>query len=399
VKRAIKVIHRQETLDFNEDRFADLFGVSARHLRRVFVKEIGKTPKQLSSENRLVLARKLLVETNLTITEIAFASGFNSIRRFNDSFKNRFYRSPSKIRRNRVSDSAPLTISLAYRPPFDFEGLIHFYKTHQVGELERFQDGKMFRIVSVGDKVGEICISNDPNHFRLWVEIAIPDLSMIHTIIAKVRALFDLDSDPIIIANCLEKDPEIRKLLKKHVGIRLPSGWDAFEVGVSAILGQFVSVDRGRGLVAELIDMVGEDSGRKIGDRPIKLFPSPSKLASADLRKLRTTSARKETLISFASLVAQGKLKLEETQDVDKFLKAVTAIRGIGPWTATYMALKVLRHTDAFPVTDLIIARALQRHSKESIELMRPWRGYVASLFWREYSETLKKRTRRKQCV
>ncbi|HUP57369.1 MAG TPA: Ada metal-binding domain-containing protein [Bdellovibrionota bacterium] len=396
VRRAIKMINSLETLELDEDRFAEQFGVSARHLRRVFIEEIGKTPKQLAFENRLNLARKLLTETSLPIAEVAFAAGFRSIRRFNDAFKGRFGRRPSEIRRLRAREGAPLRISLPYRPPFDFEGLLASYRNHRIGLLERFEEGKMHRVVALGGKVGEISISNDPEASRLLVDIDFPDTSMIHSIISRVRALFDLDSDPVIIANCMEGDPGLKALLRKCPGIRLPSGWDGFEVAVSAILGQLVSVERGRALVADLIELLGEDSGRRLDGKPIRLFPTPERLASADLASLKSTGVRKQTLKAFAAEVASSRLSLDPAQDVDRFIEQVLSIRGIGPWTASYMALKVLRHTDAFPSTDLILARALEIHAKEAVEKAAPWRGYAAALLWRSYAKSLTSRASRR---
>jgi len=397
VQRAVKILHRPQALDLNEDRFAALFGVSARHLRRLFIDELGKTPKQLSSENRLNLSRQLLTETPLAVSEVAHASGFQSLRRFNDAFRERFKKSPSEIRRHKTSNDKGLRLSLAYRPPFDYEGLLRIYKSHQTGGLEWFEGEKMFRVVALNGKVGTVSISNDPEHARLWLDIDFPDPTLIPEIVARTRALFDLDSDPLIIANSLESDPAIGKLLRRHPGIRLPSGWDPFEVAVSAILGQLVSVDFGRTLVNDLIELTGRDSGLMRDGVTIKLFPTPYDLAEADLTSLKTTGVRKQTLRDFARAVADGKLSLESTQNVDEFVAAVRAIRGIGPWTANYMAMKVLRHTDAFPATDLILARALSLHSAEALEAMSPWRGYVAALFWRAYSGKLKKSPSRRK--
>ncbi|MGZ5278866.1 MAG: DNA-3-methyladenine glycosylase 2 family protein [Pseudobdellovibrionaceae bacterium] len=394
VQRAVKMLHHQETIQFDEDKFARLFGVTARHLRRLFVEEIGKTPKQLSFENRLNLSRKLITETALPISEIAYASGFQSIRRFNDAFKDRFKKSPTAIRRSPLSQSDILKISLPYRPPFDFEGLLFFYRTHQVGNLEWYEAGKMGRIIKHGRKIGTITISNDAKNSNLFVEIDFPDTSVIPTVISKVRSLFDLDSDPVIIANSLEIDPGLKKILKKFPGIRLPSGWDPFEVAVGAILGQLVSVSFAKTLLGDLIELLGEDSGLKRDGKDIKLFPSPQTIATSNLNGLKTTTARKNALIAFSKAVSDKKLSLESTQDVDLFLKTVLAIPGIGPWTANYMALKVIRHTDAFPETDLILARALEIHPKEKIALMSPWRGYAAILLWREYSTSLRKNRR-----
>lgn len=383
VQRAVKVINSQETIDFNEDRFARKFGVTARHLRRLFAEEIGKTPKQLAFENRLNLARKLIVETALPMTEVAFAAGFSSIRRFNSAFKERFKTRPSGVRRDKNALKGGLKILVPYRPPFDFAGLMESYENHRVGDLEWFQDGKMHRIVSLNGKIGEVAISNNEKKLGLEVEISFPDTSVIHLIIARVRDLFDLNSDPVMIANVLEKDPGVKKLLGRSPGIRLPSGWDPFEISVAAILGQLVSVGFGRSLVHDLIEISGRDSKLVRSGRKVKLFPSPQEIIKADLQGLRTTGARKRTLVAFCRAVAEGEISLEPTQDVDAFIQKAMRIKGIGPWTAQYMALKALRSTDAFPASDLILARALERHSREAIDQMRPWRGYVAALFWR----------------
>ncbi|MBC7713423.1 MAG: DNA-3-methyladenine glycosylase 2 family protein [Rhizobacter sp.] len=392
VQRAIKVLHGQETIDFDENKFADLFGVTARHLRRLFNDEIGKTPKQLSFENRLNLSRKLITETALPLTEVAFASGFNSIRRFNDAFKKRFKKNPTEIRRNKVDINSNIVVSLPYRPPFNYLGLMHIYEMHKVGKLERFVDNKMFRTIHFNGKTGQIIISNDEENSQLLVEINFPDTSMIHAIISRVRHLFDLDSDPIAIANSLEKDSAVKKILKKHPGIRLPSGWDPFEVGIATILGQLVSVEMGKSLVADLIEIAGKETKTLIDGEIVKLFPGPKEIIKADLTKLKTTNARKQTLINFSQALVDNELSLEPTQDVDVFIKKAMAIKGIGRWTADYMALKVLRNTDSFPSTDLILARTLIHHPEDIIQQMSPWRGYVAALFWREYSATLTKK-------
>ena len=392
VRRAIQSLHGQEAIELDENKFAKLFGVTARHLRRLFIEEVGKTPKQLSFENRLNLSRKLIVETNLPITEVAFASGFESIRRFNDAFKERFKKTPSEIRRNKSPSEIGLKISIPYRPPFDYEGLLKTYENHRVGDLEWFEDGKMYRIISFSKKIGMIIISNDPIQSSLIVEIDFPDTSAIHKIISRVKSMFDLDSDPLIIANTLELDPKIKNILQKYPGIRLPSGWDPFEVAISAILGQLVSIERGRSLVNDLINIAGEDSEFFIKDKQVKMFPTPEQIVNADLKNLKTTTIRKETLKNFSRAILSKKISLIPTQDIDQFLKTIKSIRGIGPWTANYIALKALRDIDTFPESDLILARALEIHSYETINKMSPWKGYVAALFWRNYSEQLKKR-------
>jgi AraC family transcriptional regulator of adaptative response / DNA-3-methyladenine glycosylase II len=257
------------------------------------------------------------------------------------------------------------------------------YKKHQVGNLEWFEDGVMHRVVAINGKVGQITISNDANDSTLVVEIDFPDISSIRTIITRVRNLFDLDSDPVIIAHTLGIDPDLKKLLQKYPGIRLPSGWDPFEVSVGVILGQVVSIERGRTLVANLIEIAGKDSGIVVNGKHVKLFPTPVEIVEADLNRLKTTQSRKQALIEFCKAVISNRISLEPTQDVEAFKEKLLAIKGIGPWTAHYIALKALRDADSLPSTDLILGKVLKVHSREALARMSPWRAYIAALLWR----------------
>lgn len=387
VQRAIKLLDQLN--DYDEEKFAARFGVSSRHLRRLFVDEIGKTPKQIYFESRLNLARKLMTETSLSLSEIAFASGFKSIRRFNDAFKDRFKRNPSELRRAKPQTKG-LVLRLAYRPPFDYRGLLFFYRAHQIGDLEWFEGDRMHRIIAFGKMAGEISIENKPDDNEIELIVDYPDTTKLPTIISRVRAMFDLDSDPLIIANALEADPSIKKILKRHQGIRIPSGWDPFEVAIATVLGQLVSVERGRALVGDLIRNLGREV--QVGERKVHLFPAPQDILKSSLSFLKTTGVRKQTLHELCRALTDETLALDPEQDVEEFTEKLLSLKGIGPWTASYMALKVLRHTDAFPGTDLILARALEIHPPEVLEKISPWRGYAASLFWREYSDKLTKK-------
>jgi AraC family transcriptional regulator of adaptative response / DNA-3-methyladenine glycosylase II len=210
-------------------------------------------------------------------------------------------------------------------------------------------------------------------------------------ILNRVRDLFDLDVDPLLIANAMGRDRRFAAMLNKHAGVRLPTGWDRFETAIATILGQLVSVAQGRRLVDDVVRLYGEPTGLEFEGKPILVFPSPEILSRADFAGLGTTGKRKATLAAFAKEVASGRISLEPTQDVEAFRLAVMAIPGIGRWTADYMALRVLGHADAFPATDLVLARALEKHSPESIEKLSPWRGYAAILLWSEYAHADKK--------
>jgi AraC family transcriptional regulator of adaptative response / DNA-3-methyladenine glycosylase II len=393
VQRALRVLAQENGLDKEEEKFAERFGLTARHLRRLFVEETGKSPKQISDAIRLNLARKLITETELPLGQVGLAAGFKSVRRFNDSFRDRFKRSPGEIRRKPLGKEEGITVSLSYRPPFDFGGLLKFYGPHRIGNLERVTESSYERIIREEKTVGRILVEDDPGNYQVLLTLDFPKPVAAGPIIAKVRALFDLDCDPILVANALEQDAAMKKLVKKHPGLRLPTGWDAFELGVATILGQFVSVEMARMLVSDLIENLGDDANYRWPDgQGVKLFPQPSTVAKSDLSFLRTTGARKRTVRNFAEAVANGSLSLDAAQNVDEFIAKLLALPGIGPWTASYMAMKLLRDPDSFPATDLILARALKIHAPELIEKMRPWRAYAAALLWSEYAQTLKKK-------
>ncbi len=398
VQRALKVLNSQETIEFNEDEFAEKFGVSARHLRKLFKDEIGKTPKQIAYENRLNLARKLIVETSLPMSEITYASGFSSIRRFNDAFKERFKKAPREIRRSKIKTPEGIHLKIPYRPPFDYEGLYESYYSHRVGRLEWFENKTMYRLLHYQKDTGYVSIKNNAELSCLEVGIYFPDSSIIHTVITKIRHMFDLDSDPIIVANSLEKQKYLKKLLKSHSGIRLPSGWDAFEISVGTILGQLVSIERGRSLVQDLIDIAGTKTHCALLNQDFMLFPTPEQIIQSDLSSLKTTRQRKQTLIDFSKALIECKLSLEPTQNISIFKENLLKIKGIGPWSAEYISLKALRDTDSFPKNDLILARALEKlsdnkNNTNTLSDQSPWRGYVAALLWKEHASTLKEKS------
>jgi len=382
VQRALNLIRDKDALASDEDAFAGKFGVSARHLRRLFLAEIGKTPKQIAFEHRLNLSRKLLVETSLPVAEVGFAAGFDSVRRFNAAFRERFKKPPSEIRRAKSSSGGPLTLTLPFRPPFDFSGLLAFYSRHAIAGLERFEPGRYTRVIHARGVSGTLSVTLDETGNRLRLAYDLADTSAIGSILNRVRRMFDLDSDPLLVANAIGEDKALSGLLRKRPGVRIPTGWDPFETAIATILGQLVSVAHGRRLVDDLVRLYGSPSGLEHEGKPILLFPDPRTLANADFAGLGTTGKRKAALAAFAAEVASGRLSLEPTQSPEDFQAKLLAIPGIGPWTADYMALRVLGHADAFPATDLVLARALAIHSKEAVARVSPWRGYAAILIW-----------------
>ncbi len=394
VQRALKLIAENKLLELNEDEFADLLGVTARHLRRLFDEEFGKTPKQISDNNRLDFARKLLTETSLPVTEIAFASGFSSIRRFNDSTKKRFHRSPSDLRKKLLSHpkGAGIYLKLSYRPPFDWKSLIHFYETHQITGIEKTTNGIYERIFKIEKTIGGIRLEYGAEQPELRLRIVTEDYKHLFRVVQKVRQMFDLDSDPIVIENCFAGSKPLLELTRKHPGLRVARGWDPFETTICSILGQLVSTEQARRLVRLLVEGYGQEVKNPFSGEKAFLFPTPERLAKESLEKLGTTQARKETIREFSRLFLEGKIRLESTQDPIAFRKALLQIPGIGPWTAEYVCLRGLGDPDAFPHSDLILKRAVKLLPDLELDRIRPWRGYAAVYLWKEYAASLSKK-------
>lgn len=397
VQRALRIIAKNNFLELNENEFADQLGVSARHLRRLFDLEIGKTPKQISDIQRLNFARKLVTETSLPITDIAFSSGFSSIRRFNEAFKTRFHRSPSDQRKALTQgasvegcDGQKISLMLSYRPPLDWERLLAHYQVHQLHGLETIENGKYHRVFSLEGQVGALTLypteSNKKKSNQLRLEIYFSETKLLYKIVQRVRQMFDLDSDPILISNAFEFAPPLQKLNKKCPGLRIARGWDAFETSICTILGQLVSISHANQLVRKLIETYGESIQDPRTQKKLFLFPTPQTLAKADFTSLGTTQKRKETLREFSRRVQKNEIDLSSIQDSDQFKEHLCAIPGIGAWTAEYICLRALGETDAFPGTDLILKRATDQHPELELEKVRPWRSYAAIYLWSAYA-------------
>lgn len=392
VQRALRVIAADGFYHSNEDDFANQFGMTARHLRRLFKDEVGQTPKQIAFNNRLNFSRKLISESTLTITSIAMTAGFSSLRRFNDAFKKRFHKSPSDFRKGKIKNKDKgVTFSLSYRPPFDWKDLLSFYVNHNIAGVEVVTDETYERVFKTGDNVGYVRVQNNEEKSQLIFQIITEDTESLLVITQKLRQMFDLDSDPIVVANCLELNNGLKKLGMKYPGLRIARGWDAYEQSICTILGQLVSLKQARSLVAELIENYGEEVAHPITGESLKLFPSPKKLAKSDLLLVRTTQKRRESIREFSKLIVKKKIVLSAHQDPEVLREKLLEIDGIGPWTADYIRLRALGDTDAFPKTDLILKRALEKHKDLDLESIRPWRSYLAIYLWKHYAKSLSK--------
>lgn len=389
VRRVLHYIENRHLFEHaDEESFASKFGMTGRHLRRLFMEEFGRTPRQIASVYRLNFARRLVCDTQIPMNQIAFASGFNSIRRFNSAFADRFKRTPTELRTKQTSESHSVRIGLSYRPPFDWSGLLDFYHRHLIGGVEDVTDGVYSRSFIWRNKVGRFSVSDDPKASKLWVTVDYEDPSQLFSIVQKIRTMFDVDSDPFALQQKFAANG-FKELCEKWAGIRIPRGWDAFEVGVCTILGQLVSTEVAKQLVAQLVHGYGESiSGGH-------LFPTPEVLANSDLEQVKTTQKRKESIRAFSRYYRENCDQFDPYGDHEMLVTQLKSLKGIGDWTIELIRLRGLDDTDGFPASDLILKRALDLHPELIPDSVRPWRTYLALMLWREYAASLSGKTKK----
>ena len=373
---------------------ASKFGWSSRQIRRIVQKELGVSPIELAMTRRLLLAKQLLTETTLPIMEVAFASGFSSLRRFNDAFGTRYGMPPSRFRKAAITGSASgttggtFTLRLGYRPPFDWAGLLEFLAARTIAGVETAADDEYCRTVRLGDHRGYIRVRNASGQHNLLVELTHSLTPVLPALLGRIRALFDLDARPDVISAHLAKDSRLAKRVRANRGLRVPGAFDGFEIAVRAILGQQVSVKAATTLSGRFAELLGEPL--EGGDGLQRLTPTAERVASAsvaEIAALGIVRARAASIVRLADEVASGTLVLEAGVDPDRTIAQLVALPGIGPWTAHYIAMRALRWPDAFPREDLVLRKRLggvtpERAGVES-ELWRPWRSYATLHLWR----------------
>ena len=399
VQRALKLIARNELHHTNEDQFAARLGVSARHLRRLFEEEIGQTPKQIADNNRLNFARKLIVESTMPLMTVARTAGFRSLRRFNDAFQKRFRRPPSQLRKTHIDPHRGhgIDLKLAFRPPYDWRTIIRFYRTHFIPGVEHVTEDFFERVFCIGNAIGVFQVQPMAAEPQLKLRVITEDPTILFGVVTRVRRMFDLDSDPMLIASSFAPVPLLAKLFDRFPGLRLPGGWDGFETAVCSILGQLVSAEQRTNLVGQLVRGYWAEVVHPVSGEKTRLFPRPEILAQSDLSEVKTTMARREAIRDFSRRVLSGAISLSEAQDPMAFRKTLLETKGLGPLSAEYISLRAIGDTDAFPGTDLILKRVVELHPDLDLEAIRPWRSYAAIYLWKEFAAMLSKRKMRNQ--
>ena len=367
--------------------------VSSRQLRRVVESELGVTPIELAQTQRLLLAKRLLTESTLSMADVAFASGFSSVRRFNALFRERYGLNPFAIRRTAGANTGgeSIRLKLVYRPPLAWEAMLAFLAARATVGVEVVADGRYGRTLAVGERRGWITAEPFPGASALRVEIAASLLPVLPRVLAKLRGFFDLDADPAAIATHLGADPRLGPLVEREPGLRVPGAFDGFDLGLRAILGQQVSVRGATTLAARFAEAFGEPIDTPIAGLT-RLPASPERIAGAcidEIMALGVTTARARSIRALAVAVTRCGLKIEPGPSPETRIAQLQEVPGIGPWTAHYIGMRALRWPDAFPHDDLGIKKALCEPNParvlEQAEAWRPWRAYAAMHLWDEY--------------
>lgn len=391
IDRAIALINSGFLNEKSVQELSDYMGVSERHLTRLFNEHIGSSPKKVSTLQRLLFAKQLVIDSSLSITEIAFASGFQSLRRFNDAFLKMFERSPSILRKQKKVTQANLVISLQYRLPFSFQFILSFFKFRGISDVEDVGEDYYARTIRINDTEGSIKITDDSVNQKLLVELHLNQTNDLFLIIQKVKQLFDLNSNLEMIYTHLKNDELLAKCITE--ANNLPGSWDIFEFSVRAILGQQVSVKAATTFATRIAKKYGKVIQTE-GALNL-LFPTSHELRDASFEGIGLTKTRTQTLIRFISALNSNQITLELTSDLETFVKQLKTVKGIGDWTANYIAMRGLSDPNAFPDTDLGIIKAMQKHQpeisqKEIVaysERWKPWRSYATLVLWNSLHE------------
>ncbi|XKE46158.1 helix-turn-helix domain-containing protein [Halomonas organivorans] len=366
LERALRLIDEGALQAGTLTELCERLGIGERYLRRLFERHLGVSPKAYAQHRQCLFAKQLLHQTTLPVTDIAYASGFRSLRRFNDAFRERIGLAPRDLRRRAGKTDEDLTLWLAYRPPYAWEVLRDFHASRAIEDLEWVGERHYGRRIRWGEARGEFTAEHVPERHAFRVRLALDDLRALAPVVRRIRRLLDLDADTATIEAHLGRALPGLELIE---GLRLPGVWSPFEAGVRAILGQQVSIVAARRLVSRLVAELGEPAGDNR-----RHFPTARAIAGSDLACLAMPGARRDTLRRFAAWYAGDEASDEPTD--------WTALKGIGPWTANYAALRGTGAPDVWLDGDAGVRRALHRLDGADPARAAPWRSYLTLQLW-----------------
>ena len=406
VSRALALIEGGALDGGDVDGLAGRLGVGERQLRRLFRQHLGASPVAVAQTRRVLLAKQLIQETRLPMGEVALAAGFGSIRRFNETFQQLFDRPPGALRRSRQAEAPAaggVTVRLPYKPPYDWGAMIAFLEARAIPGVERVEPRRYARTLAVGGARGVVIVTPRKDN-ALSAEIHFSRLEALPAIIARIRRVFDLTADPALIGDHLSQDPALAPLVAARPGLRAPGAWDGFELAVRAILGQQVTVAAARNLAGKLTEAYGETIAEPAAQALglTRIFPTSDRLVGQDIAALGMPGARGRALEALARTVLEDPAIFTPRADLPSAIAALSALPGVGEWTAQYIALRELREPDAFPGADIGLLRALEAEGArpspaqllQRAERWRPWRAYAAQHLWA--ADAAKPQTRKK---
>jgi AraC family transcriptional regulator, regulatory protein of adaptative response / DNA-3-methyladenine glycosylase II len=395
VSRALALIAAGALDDGDVDGLATRLGMGERQLRRLFQKHLGASPKAVAQTSRSLFAKQLITDTRLPLAEVALAAGFGSIRRFNDTFRKLYGRTPRSLRRGESSTTAAgsvVTLTLPYKPPYDWPAMVGFLAPRAIPGVEQVRPDLYARTISLGGAHGTITVR--PDAHALVATIRFPVITALPAIVERIRRIFDLGADPAIVAEHLSADLQLAPLVAARPGLRVPGAWDGFELAIRGILGQQISVVAATRLAGKLVAAYGVQL--PFADNPDAselryAFPSPDRIAGTDpASALGMPGARAKAILSMAAAATADRRLFEPGSSLEDAIDRLRALPGIGEWTAQYIAMRALREPDAFPAADIGLLRALAtaQGRPTPAELLvraaawRPWRAYAALHLW-----------------
>jgi AraC family transcriptional regulator of adaptative response / DNA-3-methyladenine glycosylase II len=385
---AMAVARRIEDGSFIEQRFGDFaqcLGVSERHLRRVVQQEFGVSPIKLLQTQRLLLAKRLLTDTTLPIADVAYASGFSSLRRFNTLFQDRYRLNPTQLRKSKTITIAQteLVCEVAYRPPLDWQALLSYLAGRAIAGVETVADDRYSRTVRLGQQQGWLTVEQVEAKHTLRVKLSSSLVPVLLPALAQVKALFDLAAEPQQIS------AHLGSLALHHPGLRVPGAFDGFEIAVRTIIGQQVSVKAATTLMGRFVQCFGEPIETPFSTLT-HLTPTATQIAQADLTTIASLgilSTRARSILALAQAIAERTLSLTPGYSIDQTIAQLQELPGIGTWTAHYIAMRVLADPDVFLPTDLGIQQALGETNPKRILATatewQPWRSYATLHLWK----------------
>ena len=373
-QRALNLINEGALQNSNIDVLASRLGISDRYLRDLFQENLGTSPKKYAIYQQCLFAKQLLHESSLPIVDIAYASGFNSVRRFNEAMQEQIGLAPRDIRRSDKVVASNLQLKLHYRPPYAWQHMLDFLKSRAIPGLEWVTENAYGRTIQHTDARGYFTVSQATEENYLKLNVVLNDYKQLNPITQRIRTMFDVDA-PIeqIDSQLIALFPSSASYIQ---GLRIPGIWNNFEAGIRAILGQQVTVTQAMKLVTQVVDHLGEELLIE-GFPATKLFPQPHAVANSDLAFLKMPGSRRDSLRT----LAKHFLAARDPQILDDWL----ALKGIGPWTINYVKIRASKDPDIWLAGDAGLNKVLKSlQLAPNFENAKPWRSYLTFQLWNQ---------------